>query len=158
MKRSVATQRSKGFSMVEVLVALIVLGVGMLGMASLYVTTLRANSSAQSRTQAVNLASDIADRIRANRTAIAAYRTASTAGANHNCTDTAATAATNCSPADMAAHDILQWKQDLARALPGNPNGNITVDNGASPAIYTITISWTEPNSGDLSYSLVVQI
>ena len=60
-----------GFSMVEMLVALVVLGVGMLGMASLYVTTLRASSSAISRMQAANLASDIADRIRANRNAVA---------------------------------------------------------------------------------------
>lgn len=144
--------------MVEVLVALIVLGVGMLGIASLYVTTLRANSSAQSRTQAVNLASDIADRIRANRTAVVAYRSASTVGVNNNCTDTSAVAATNCTPAQMAAHDLFQWKQDIQRALPGNPNGEVTVDNSTTPAIYTITINWAEPNSGALSYRLVMQI
>ena len=63
----------RGFSLVEVLVALIVLSVGMLGIASLYVDSLRAGRTALLRTQAVFLATDMADRIRANPTAGAAY-------------------------------------------------------------------------------------
>jgi type IV pilus modification protein PilV len=60
--------RSGGFSIVEALVALVVLSVGMLGIAALYVESLRAGRSAVYHTQAVNLAADMADRIRANRT------------------------------------------------------------------------------------------
>ena len=59
--------------MVEAMVALVVLAVGMLGIAGLYVTTLRSGGGAIYRFQAVNLASDLADRIRANRTANVAY-------------------------------------------------------------------------------------
>ena len=66
-------KRMSGFSIVEVLVALVVLAVGMLGIAALYVESLRAGRTAVYRTQAVNLASDMADRIRANRTAGDAY-------------------------------------------------------------------------------------
>ena len=62
-------QALRGFTIVEALVALVVLAVGMLGIASLYVTTLRASGSATSRMQAINLAGDLGDRIRANRTA-----------------------------------------------------------------------------------------
>lgn len=65
--------RSTGFSIVEALVALVVLSIGMLGIAALYVESLRAGRSAIYRTQAVNLASDMADRIRANRNARASY-------------------------------------------------------------------------------------
>ena len=64
--------RTGGFSIVEALVALVVLSVGMLGIAALYVESLRAGRSAVYHTQAVNLAADMADRIRANRMAGAA--------------------------------------------------------------------------------------
>ena len=63
-----------GFTIVEVLVALVVLSVGMLGIAGLYVITLQSGGTAIYRTQAVNLASDMADRIRANRNAGVAYQ------------------------------------------------------------------------------------
>ena len=48
--------RSRGVGIVEVLVALVVIGVGMLGVASLYVISLQAKTSAGARMQAVNLA------------------------------------------------------------------------------------------------------
>ena len=62
----------RGITMVESLVALVVTSVGMLGIAGLYVTGIKAGRSALLRTQAVNLASDMADRIRANRRAVMA--------------------------------------------------------------------------------------
>lgn len=55
-----------GFSLVEVLVAVIVLAVGLLGMASLQVSVLKANDSAKFRTIATQASSDLADRIRAD--------------------------------------------------------------------------------------------
>src|SRR5258707_3864497 len=65
--------RPRGFTMVEMLVALVVLAVGMLGVASLFGISLHSGSSAIARMQAVNLAADIGDRIRANRRAAGAY-------------------------------------------------------------------------------------
>ena len=65
--RGKAPQR--GFTLVEAMVALIVLSVGLLGIAALYVETLRASRTSLHRTQAVNLATDLADRMRANRDA-----------------------------------------------------------------------------------------
>src|SRR5436853_7178145 len=59
----------RGFTMIEMLVALVVLAVGMLGVASLFGISLHSGSSAITRMQAVNLATDLADRIRANRAA-----------------------------------------------------------------------------------------
>ena len=54
-------RRQQGFSLVEAMVALVVLSVGMLGIAGLYVTTLRSGGGAIYRMQAVNLAADLAD-------------------------------------------------------------------------------------------------
>ena len=61
--------RQRGISMVEALVALVVIAVGMLGIAGLYLSSLQASRSAKLRSYAVELASSIADRIRANRDA-----------------------------------------------------------------------------------------
>jgi type IV pilus modification protein PilV len=62
-----------GFGLIESLVALLVISVGMIGIAGLYGHGLRANGTALYRTIAVNLAADMADRIRANRRGNAAY-------------------------------------------------------------------------------------
>jgi type IV pilus assembly protein PilV len=140
--------------MVEVLVALVVLGVGMLGMASLYVTTLRSSSSAISRMQAVNLASDLADRIRANRTAGTAYQ-GSPAADGTTCVGTSAT----CDPSAMAAHDLFIWQAQIDAALPGNPSGTVSVNTSTNPDTYVIKVEWTEPGqNGALSYELRLQI
>lgn len=70
---SCAARLTRGFSIIEVLVALVILSVGLLGLAALQAEGLRGSSSAIQRTAAVNLASDIADRMRANRAALDSY-------------------------------------------------------------------------------------
>ncbi len=62
-----------GFTLVEALVALLVLSIGLLGIAALYVETLRASRTSLYRTEAVTLATDLADRMRANRNPVSAY-------------------------------------------------------------------------------------
>src|SRR5690606_10716853 len=113
MPRLATRLTSRGFSMVEALVALVVLGVGMLGIAGLYVTTLRTSSSAISRMQAVNLPSDLGDRIRANRTAGAAY-----AGDAAENGDGCVGASAACSAQELAAHDLYVWEQQISATLP----------------------------------------
>jgi type IV pilus assembly protein PilV len=143
--------------MVEAMVALVVLAVGMLGIAGLYVTTLRSGGGAIYRMQAVNLASDLADRIRANRTANLAYLNAP---ANNNCYGAASV---NCGPTAMAANDLLVWETQVAAILPSG-NGAVNVVPGPAaggPFVYTITITWL--GSGDSaanppSYVLTLQI
>lgn len=144
---------ARGFSMVEVLVALVVLGVGMLGIASLYVVTLRSSGSAISRMQAVNLASDLGDRIRANRNAGAAYEGAAAANGN-GCIGISA----NCSPQQMAAHDLFLWQRQIAAALPGNPSGTVKVVASAALRTYTITVTWSESSGEALNYAMRMQI
>ena len=63
---------ARGFSLLEAMIALVVLSVGMLGIAALHAQSLAASRTAQLRTQAVNLAGDMADRVRVNRVAGAA--------------------------------------------------------------------------------------
>lgn len=142
----------RGFTIVEALVALVILAVGMLGIASLYVTTLRASGSAASRMQAINLASDLGDRIRANRTAEAAYAGAAAANGT-TCIGAAAT----CTPEQMAAHDLFVWQAAIQAALPGGA-GAVAVDAGANPTTYQISVTWVEASNLNQSYTLNLQI
>ena len=105
---------ARGFSLVEVLVALVVLAIGLIGVAKLFVVTIQGNASATSRLYAVNLGADLADRIRANRTAGVAY---AGSPASYGCTG-GALKATLCTPAQMAADDLNLWQTQLRALLP----------------------------------------
>ena len=76
-------RRQFGFSLVEVLIALVIMSVGMLGIAGLYVQSMQAGRTSMFRHHAVTLAGDVADRIRANPTAGGAYTAAN--GADNSC-------------------------------------------------------------------------
>lgn len=149
MTNDTKVRRSRGFSIVEVLVALVVLSVGMLGIAGLYVTTLRASGSALYRTQAVSLASDMADRIRANPFGGAAY---TGAGTNRNCV----AGGVDCNATEMAEDDLFWWRTQLGQVLPSATGTVIRV--AGPPQAFTITVSWTEPGGEVLAYNLRMQI
>jgi type IV pilus assembly protein PilV len=146
-----------GFTLVEVLVALVVLSVGMLGIAALYLEGLRASRDALVRTQAVALAADMADRIRANRyipVGAGAYDPALVTAAQVAACETSGS---TCTPAQMYANDLYRWQQAVQAALPaGNAVVNFAIVN--TQPTYTITVTWTQPgdpNSAD--FTLTVQ-
>jgi type IV pilus assembly protein PilV len=139
-----------GFSLVEAMVTLVVLSVGMIGIAALYGQGLGASRVALYRTVAVNLTGDMADRIRLNRNAGAFY---TGAGADLGCRPPGVV---NCQPNQMAADDVFNWNQTLAQALPGG-SGTVAFVNGL-PATYTITVNWQESGVGLVSNVVVVQV
>jgi type IV pilus assembly protein PilV len=124
---------ARGFTLVEAMVALLVLSIGLLGIAALYVETLQASRSALLRTQAVTLASDLADRIRSNRVPANAY-------ACGNPCD--ATTALNA----VAIADLTDWLANVGALLPGGTGQVAFVDDGDpnTPDVYTIQVNWTE--------------
>lgn len=132
-----------GFTMVEVLVALVVLAIGLLGIAALYLNSLQAGRTAVYRTEAVTLAADLADRIRMNRTAQAAYGTlfADAEAVVGTCATTG-----GCSDADLASTDLFNWKDAIADSLP-NGQGQVVVTlpiAADEPTSYVITVRWNE--------------
>ena len=139
-------QAQRGITMVESLVALVVLSIGLLGIASLYVTSLRTGRTALIRTQAVSLVSDLGDRIRANSrantTAPAAYDLATYGGApvTHGCVGAA-----NCSAAQLAEDDLSHWLDNVNATLPG-PVAQVVVTRGGAglPDQYDIQLTWQE--------------
>jgi type IV pilus assembly protein PilV len=142
-------RKARGFTLIEVLIALVILSVGMLGIAGLYVHSMQAGRTSILRHNAVTLAGDIADRIRANPRAGPAY---ALAGANNNCVG----AGIDCTPGEMAANDIFLWDQQAAATMP-NGAVNIVFNNGVVPPTYQITVTWTEPGE-ILNYSFTIPV
>ena len=156
----------RGFSLIEMLVALVVMSVGMLGIAALYIESLRSNRGAVLRTQAVALAYDMADRIRANRMAGNQYALALGAAppAAHNCV-----AGVNCSRDDMAEDDLNRWVTSVRALMPWNgatpPQTGVVFQAAAAfglPDVYQVIIAWREPNQDpaepDYRYTLNMQV
>ncbi len=139
-----------GFSLIEAMVALVVVSVGMIGIAGLYGQGLSAGRTALYRTQAVNLGADMADRIRVNRLGGANY---AGLGANNACDPPGAV---NCTPAQMAAHDVWVWTNQVQAQLP-NGIGAVAVA-GTAPPTYTITVTWQETGLGAVNYQLAIRV
>ena len=148
------TRAQSGFTMVEVLVALVVLAIGLLGIAALYLNSLQSGRTAIYRTQAVALAADLADRIRMNRTAQAAYGTLFTdAEVPVPACDTTG----GCADDELASTDLFRWKAALAQRLPGG-QGQVVVALPVAPrepANYVITVRWSEVGEiGQVTFQL----
>jgi type IV pilus assembly protein PilV len=113
-------RHQQGFGLIEVLVAVLVMGIGLLGLAGLQTQSLRFNNEAYFRTQATLLSMDMADRLRANfetaRTNSGLYTFTKTATVPTGGTDCYTSA---CTPAEIAAYDFKQWRERVAEVLPG---------------------------------------
>lgn len=139
-----------GFSMLEVLVALFVLSIGLLGLAALQTTAFKFNHQSYERTQAVIQAYDILDRIRANPAGKNAglYNTVSSgyiASSYQNCMATA------CTTTQLAEFDISEWNTANASLLA---EGAGQIATNTTTSIRTVTIQWKE---ADLTTTLVVE-
>ena len=139
--------RQAGFTLVEVLLALLVLCVGMLGTAAILLESLRASRSGIARTQAVTHAADLADRILANRTTTNAYDCDGSceAGEGGNA---------------VAVADLDTWRDAVADRLPGGvASVSFTPGGPASPAVYLVGVGWTEGGAAvQFTYRLQVEV
>ena len=127
-----------GLTLIEILVALLVLSIGLLGMARLQAASLRANHNAYLRSQAVVLAYDMADRMRANRPpALAGAYDIALAG--------------SASGSTVAADDLAEWKNLLQSVLPSG-DGAVDVDGTAA----TITVQWDDTRGEEDPVQLTV--
>jgi type IV pilus assembly protein PilV len=148
--RTSAHRSQNGFSLVESMVSLVVVSVGMIGIASLYGQGLGAGRTALFRTQAVNLVADMADRIRVNRQGGANY---GGAAADNGCDPGGGV---DCTPAQMAAHDLFVWNGLVAQQMP---NGVGLVQFAATtPPTYTIQVTWQEVGIGAITYETTVRV
>lgn len=150
-------QDQTGSSMIEILVAVFVLAVGLLGLASLQMISLKNINNTQFQTLATTYAYDMSERIRSNREGLSGYDNIQSTVSDPGCT--------NCTPTLMAQLDGFEWNRLIQSAVinGGLPEGKGTVTKVGS--LYNITITWKEQqrtNSGgqvdDASFTLSVQI
>lgn len=136
-------KRQCGFTLLEILIAIVLLGVGLLGLAGLQAVSLRNNHSAYLRSQATMLAYEIIDRMRTNRVSAQAGRYDIALGpysgpAPQDCT------AVSCDGTQLAAYELQDWKQRLPRYLPSG-DGSIA----RLGQVFTITLQWTDERGAD---------
>jgi type IV pilus assembly protein PilV len=130
--------RQHGFTLLEVLIALLVLSIGLLGLAALQTTGLRSNQMASMRTQATEAAYDITDRMRANPVGVAASEYV--IGLTDAPADTSATGA--------ALDDLTEWRTNVHK-LPGGESEITQCDtaDGCDGLTHVITVYWNEARS-----------
>ena len=161
-------RKQTGFSMIELLVSVVIMSIGVLGMAGLQIISMQQNRSALLQGEATLRANDILDRIRANPNTDYAALLNDTPGTTSDCVGDSA----NCSETAMAAYDIAQWQCslnstaadgsthtvcdnfDIKGVLPGGfctdvtdscAGGSIDLTSG----IYTVSVQWVDQQQVD---------
>lgn len=151
-----AGRKTAGFSMIEVMVALVVLAIGLLGFALLQTMNLRFTQSANYRTQATNLAYDLLDQMRANRFQAAWYAGSTGASFNAGDVDDIECSRPIGDVTIQASSD--RWKCQVARTLGPSASANVTYINGD----VTVAISWGdhrwEDGTVDTAFSLTTRL
>lgn len=148
--------KQRGFTLLEVLIAVLIFSIGLLGSAGLMVLSVRTNHSAYLRTQASFLADSMVERMRANADQANAYNdTYDSSTAN----DVDPCATVSCSPAALVARDKALWSRQLVDSLPSASaqitcTGTSSADGlGLDPGMQaaapyngqcTMTITWVE--------------
>ena len=137
-----AYPRSRGLTLVEILIALLIMSIGLLGLASLQTLSLKFNTSAYYRTQATQLAYDFADRMRANRQAAL--------GGSYSIAFEDPPPA--CGPAVTIGTalevDIAAWRNALACRIPQS-TGSVTAIGDDR---FTIRVQWTDGVGDGLTF------
>lgn len=151
----------RGVSLIEVLMAVLVFSIGLIGLSSLLITSFRSNQVGYQRTQAEFLAMSMADRMRANPLGVWSGSYNSTSypiSITQTCSNVSA-----CPPAKVALRDQSMWSTQLTTYLP-NATASIACTNGATANATQLLvrppyagncvmrINWTERAAGDSTH------
>lgn len=153
-----STHRQRGFTLIEALIALVVLAVGLLGMAKLQAGSRQYQMESYQRAQAMVLLQDMVDRLSANRAAAACYAitTDTVNGTPWLGTGYSSTPVCNTGLAQQQARavsDLQEWHQALTGASESIDDGGSTINVGAminargcitdaTNNTYVVTVAW----------------
>lgn len=152
-------KRCRGTGLVEVLVTVVVLSIGLLGIATLQVQSKRSNFEAIQRTTATMLAHAMIERMRANPSSLGTYLTQGAEVGGESITSEPSPNCSGdnvCSPLQLAQHDVWEWEQaiDGASETAGSsntgglvsPTACLTGPGGGGSGAYTVSIAWRGQN------------
>lgn len=140
---------NKGFTLLEVMIALVISAVSLLGLASLQAQSLGFSQTAYLRSQATYFAYDMLEKMRMNKNVAngGSYDLATTDNPNFaTCYGTGVT----CDENDIANSDKYEWRTLLDSTLPGG-KGSVSRAAAGASEIVTIVVEWNNVNSAGLS-------
>lgn len=138
-------RRAAGFSLVEVLVAVTVLSIGLLGVGKMVLYSARSNGSAYMRSEATTQAYAIIDTMHANRTAAASHGYDVALGVVPAATQNCYSAGPCTTATAIASYDLSQWKAQVAAVLPAGDGSVVTAtDPTTQQVLVTVTVQWDD--------------
>ncbi|MDT0501737.1 MULTISPECIES: type IV pilus modification protein PilV [unclassified Halomonas] len=132
--------RQRGVGLVEVLVALLLLSIALLGMARLQLETMQDQRLSYNRTVAHLLAQEMAERIQANADAVDNYSVS-----NLKSRELSGGCSKECTSEDLASQDLDDWQENLQDSTLTDADADIAVDDSE----VTLTLRWQDARSGE---------
>lgn len=134
-------QKSAGITLIEVMISVIVLAVGLLGVAALHGLGAKYGNKAYFRSQAIAQAYDLVDRMRANPAGAAATNYIQSPMPSSYSSDCGSSA---CTASDLATYDLVTWNTNNGTLLP-NGTGGVSI----SGSDVTVVVNWSEDANND---------
>lgn len=139
--------KQKGIGLIEVLIALLVVAIGVLGYAGLQLRALDSTTEAYTRSQATSIAQAAVERIIANPRAAPDYATTT----NWPTGAPAAAIDTTCNDGDCTPTQIADWDVEQLRWMTWNllPSGRIDVSECVGSDLQCVRVAWNETMPSD---------
>lgn len=146
--QELAIKISRGFTIIEVLVSMVILSIGVLGLGMLQIATIQNTQGGYLRSQATILAYDIIDSMRANIPAVTGGDYSIALGAPTPAAVNCYGLVANCTTNQLASSDLNRWRTVLGNYLPTGSGQVTTLDIGTTTQV-TVTVAWLDPYSAE---------
>ncbi|WP_279250928.1 type IV pilus modification protein PilV [Candidatus Marimicrobium litorale] len=153
MPSDLSSTKQSGFTLLEVLIAMIIIATGLLGVASMQLMSFQNSQGAYMRSQATVLATDMLDRMRSNKPGRqSGSYSALTLDEKEDVPEkkTCMILDSGCSAADIASQDVYEWSrhfwnlEDQDGYKPTLPGARATVTQTAGTDEYIVTVFWKQ--------------
>ncbi|TAA45624.1 type IV pilus modification protein PilV [Pseudoxanthomonas winnipegensis] len=134
--KPIGRRRAGGFTLLEVMIAILILGFGLLGLAMMQTMSVRFSESSNQRTQATNLVYELLDQMRSNRLLVAQY-----AAASYTATSTGTTCNYPTSGTAVSVSDSITLWQCRARATLGDGSSAVVT---YTDGVATVSLNWND--------------